>query len=187
MWACACSTTCPKRAAKWIDWRITLRTFRKPCTSVVEHVLTGSTDVCVCCVLFTPATVARLMSKLCPILTMRPTRQCHCRCTWICGWCLAARTLCSGVLNRNCRSYYEAPPGLQLLHFIQTDCRGGANEFGLAAAPYSSLTGDVRTNAVDMFAAVEALRTSNRAAFDVLSTVKFSFHFRDNENWMYYR
>lgn len=27
-------------------------------------------------------------------------------------------------------SYYESPPGLQMLHFIATECRGGANSFG---------------------------------------------------------
>jgi len=65
--------------------------------------------------------------------------------------------------------YYESPPGFQFLHFIATECRGGANSF------------------VDMFACAQQLREQHPDAFDTLCKVKFTFHFRDNDNWMYYR
>jgi gamma-butyrobetaine dioxygenase len=65
--------------------------------------------------------------------------------------------------------YYESPPGLQFLHFIATECRGGANQF------------------VDMRAAAERLRQRQPAAFATLLRAKFTFHFRDANNWMYYR
>jgi gamma-butyrobetaine dioxygenase len=65
--------------------------------------------------------------------------------------------------------YYEAPPGLQFLHFIATECRGGANQF------------------VDIRAAAERLRARHPDAFRTLLTSKFTFHFRDADNWMYYR
>jgi gamma-butyrobetaine dioxygenase len=65
--------------------------------------------------------------------------------------------------------YYESPPGLQFLHFIATECRGGANQF------------------VDMRAAAERLRQRHADAFATLLRAKFTFHFRDANNWMYYR
>lgn len=65
--------------------------------------------------------------------------------------------------------YYEAPPGLQFLHFIATECRGGANQF------------------VDVRAAAERLRARHPAHFRTLLDAKFTFQFRDADNWMYYR
>ena len=50
--------------------------------------------------------------------------------------------------------------GFQFLHFIRTECRGGANAL------------------IDMNAAVNRLREQHPDAFDTLCRTKFTFHFK---------
>lgn len=63
--------------------------------------------------------------------------------------------------------YYESPPGLQLLHFIQNSTTGGENVFA------------------DSFLAAQHIRQTDPDAYDALKTVPITFHY-DNANEYYY-
>eukprot|EP01087_Luapelamoeba_hula_P019380 TRINITY_DN6410_c0_g1_i3.p1 TRINITY_DN6410_c0_g1~~TRINITY_DN6410_c0_g1_i3.p1 ORF type:complete len:252 (-),score=29.40 TRINITY_DN6410_c0_g1_i3:107-862(-) len=65
--------------------------------------------------------------------------------------------------------YYEEPPGFQFLHCLVNDATGGENTL------------------VDGFKVVSELKRLHPDAFDILRTVKYTFHFRDAVNHMYYR
>lgn len=64
--------------------------------------------------------------------------------------------------------YYESPPGLQLLHFIQNSTTGGENVFA------------------DSFLAAQHIRDSDPEAYDALKRVPITFHYDNNNEYYYY-
>lgn len=64
--------------------------------------------------------------------------------------------------------YYESPPGLQLLHFIQNSTLGGENVFA------------------DSFAAARHIYNTDREAYDALKKVPITFHYDNNGEYYYY-
>lgn len=64
--------------------------------------------------------------------------------------------------------YYESPPGLQLLHFIQNTTLGGENIFA------------------DSFAAAHEIRDTDPAAYKALKKVPITYHYNNNNEYYYY-
>ncbi|PSK41637.1 hypothetical protein C7M61_001324 [Candidozyma pseudohaemuli] len=64
--------------------------------------------------------------------------------------------------------YYESPPGLQLLHFIQNTTLGGENIFA------------------DSFAAGYHIRDTDPAAYEALKKVPITYHYNNNNEYYYY-
>lgn len=64
--------------------------------------------------------------------------------------------------------YYESPPGLQLLHFIQNTTLGGENIFA------------------DSFAAAYEIRDRDPAAYEALKKVPITYHYNNNNEYYYY-
>lgn len=64
--------------------------------------------------------------------------------------------------------YYESPPGLQLLHFIQNSTQGGENIF------------------CDSFAAAKHVRDVDPDAFLALTKVPITYHYDNNNEYYYY-
>lgn len=64
--------------------------------------------------------------------------------------------------------YYESPPGLQLLHFIQNSTTGGENVFA------------------DSFLAAQHIRESDPEAYEALKTVPITFHYDNADEYYYY-
>lgn len=64
--------------------------------------------------------------------------------------------------------YYESPPGLQLLHFIQNSTIGGENVFS------------------DSFKAAQEIRDEDPAAYEALKKVPITFHYDNNGEYYYY-
>ncbi|SGZ47073.1 CIC11C00000004609 [Sungouiella intermedia] len=64
--------------------------------------------------------------------------------------------------------YYESPPGLQLLHFIQNSTLGGENVFS------------------DSFAAAKYVYNTDREAYEALKQVPLTFHYDNNGEYYYY-
>lgn len=64
--------------------------------------------------------------------------------------------------------YYESPPGLQLLHFIDNSTIGGENVFA------------------DSFAAVEHVKKIDPLAYDALKKVPITYHYNNNNEYYYY-
>lgn len=64
--------------------------------------------------------------------------------------------------------YYESPPGLQLLHFIQNTTLGGENIFA------------------DSFAAAHEIRDTDPAAYEALKKVPITYHYNNNNEYYYY-
>lgn len=64
--------------------------------------------------------------------------------------------------------YYESPPGLQLLHFIQNSTTGGENIFA------------------DSYAAAYHIRDTDPTAFKALQKIPLTFHYDNNNEYYYY-
>lgn len=64
--------------------------------------------------------------------------------------------------------YYESPPGLQLLHFINNSTLGGENVFS------------------DSFAAAKFVYNTDRDAYEALKNVPLTFHYDNNGEYYYY-
>lgn len=64
--------------------------------------------------------------------------------------------------------YYESPPGLQLLHFIQNSTTGGENVFA------------------DSFLAAKHVKETDSEAYEALKTVPITFHYNNNNEYYYY-
>ncbi|QRG35708.1 hypothetical protein FDK38_000028 [Candidozyma auris] len=64
--------------------------------------------------------------------------------------------------------YYESPPGLQLLHFIQNTTLGGENIFA------------------DSFAAAYSIRDRDPKAYEALKKVPITYHYNNNNEYYYY-
>ncbi|KAJ3086237.1 hypothetical protein HK102_013374 [Quaeritorhiza haematococci] len=65
--------------------------------------------------------------------------------------------------------YFEAPPGVQFLHSLQNNVKGGDSLF------------------VDSFQAVEILKKKYPEAFEILSTVPVTFHYMNDGHHMHQR
>lgn len=65
--------------------------------------------------------------------------------------------------------YFEAPPGLQFLHCLESSVQGGDSLF------------------VDSFKAVEELRQHHPIDFEVLTSVPVTFHYDNNGHYLRYR
>jgi len=63
-------------------------------------------------------------------------------------------------------TYFSEPPGLQLLHCIEADPRGGDSQL------------------VDGMAIAQTLQCDHPAAFELLSTIPIRFEFRDEKDWL---
>lgn len=64
--------------------------------------------------------------------------------------------------------YYESPPGLQLLHFIQNSTTGGENVFA------------------DSFLAAQHIRSTDPEAYEALKSVPITFHYDNADEYYYY-
>lgn len=64
--------------------------------------------------------------------------------------------------------YYESPPGLQLLHFINNSTMGGENVFS------------------DSFAAVLHIKKTDPTAYEALKKVPITYHYNNNNDYYYY-
>ncbi|QBM86833.1 gamma-butyrobetaine dioxygenase [Metschnikowia aff. pulcherrima] len=64
--------------------------------------------------------------------------------------------------------YYESPPGLQLLHFIENSTLGGENVFA------------------DSFLAASRVKTNDPEAYEALKTMPITFHYKNNNEYYYY-
>lgn len=64
--------------------------------------------------------------------------------------------------------YYESPPGLQFLHFIENSTEGGENVFS------------------DSFLAVEFVKSEDMAAYEALTKFPITFHYDNNGEYYYY-
>lgn len=65
--------------------------------------------------------------------------------------------------------YYESPPGLQFLHFIQNSTLGGENVFA------------------DSYAAADYVRRVDKEAYEALKLIPITFHYNNNNEFYYYR
>jgi len=65
--------------------------------------------------------------------------------------------------------YFEAPPGLQLLHSLKNSCTGGETLF------------------MDGFKAAEILRETDYKAFEILAKVPVTFHYRNGDHHYHLR
>lgn len=63
--------------------------------------------------------------------------------------------------------YYESPPGLQLLHFIENSTLGGENVFA------------------DSFLAAQHVQQTDSSAYDALKKVPLTFHYDNNGEYYY--
>lgn len=64
--------------------------------------------------------------------------------------------------------YYESPPGLQLLHFIQNSTNGGENVFA------------------DSFLGAQHIKSTDPEAYDALKKVPITFQYDNNNEYYYY-